>query len=114
MICLLAFTFYVIMAQSINLRDTNEFFRNIKQEYTNIAYTENNARAYKSTGNKLLDLFSRMSISRSFLKKDEMGKKYLDDDILNLCLISFDESPILTPQAIIYARDILNGHYDKI
>ncbi len=27
---MLAFTFYVIMAQSINLRDTNEFFRSIK------------------------------------------------------------------------------------
>lgn len=90
------------------------FLEALKQEYANIAYTENNARAYKSTGNKLLDLFSRMSVSRSFLKKDETGKKYLDDDILNLCLVSFDESPILTLQAIIYARDILNGHYDKI
>ena len=89
------------------------FLEALKQEYANIAYTENNARAYKSTGNKLLDLFSRMSVSRSFLKKDKMGKKYLDDDILNLCLISFDESPILTLQAIIYARDILNGQGER-
>ena len=103
------------MAQSINLRDTNEFFRSIKARVCKHSlHRKNNARAYKSMGNKLLDLFSRMSVSRSFLKKDKTGRKYLVDDILNLCLISFDESPILTLQAIIYARDILNGHYDKI
>ena len=52
------------------------FLQALKQEYANIAYTENNARAYKTTGNVLLDLFSRMNASRSFLKKDEAFYPY--------------------------------------
>ena len=89
------------------------FLDALKQEYANIAYTENNARAYKTTGNVLLDLFSRANASRSFLKKDEAGEKYLADDMINLCLSSFDESPILTLQAIIYSRDILKGQGER-
>lgn len=92
------------------LKDNNmDFLEALTNEYDSLAYTENGARAYSSTGNILLDLFSKISVSRSFLTND----KKLADKMTKMALESYDKFPLMTLETIIYSRDILNGQGER-
>jgi len=69
------------------------------EEHTNVAYTENGARAFATTQNSVLDYFSQGGAIRS-----------LDDGgISSLVAPAWNDDPELTLKAIFYFRDVRGG-----
>lgn len=66
-------------------------------------YTENGAKAYSSTGNPLLDLFSSIGAMRAAA----------ENTIETLLSEAYDANPLLTTKAMFYTRDIRGERVGK-
>lgn len=76
----------------------NKFLEGLKQE-NNKTYTENGARALKSTESHLVDLFGTIGSMRIREK----------EDIERLFVLAFHEDPLIATKMAFYARNIRGG-----
>lgn len=78
------------------------FMSNLKQESLanhNVAFTENDARVYGSTGHALLDLNFSVAVMRNMS----------DEQIIEKFMAAFQEDKILATKWLFYARDVRMG-----
>lgn len=68
----------------------------------NITKTDNDAKAYASTGNKCLDLFGQISACRNNIQTAE-----------KLFLLAFQEHPETAIRAMFYSRDVRGGQGER-
>jgi len=83
----------------------NKFLDNLEQTMNddNLAFTENNAVAFASTGSKLLDFFSNGGALRSRTA----------NDIAQVFERAYAEEPLLATKALFYFRDIRGGQGER-
>lgn len=77
----------------------SEEFINQLQDEDNVAYTENKAKAYKTTKSKVLDLFAVSGALRNST----------DYEVENKLIRALDEDKLLTMKTLFYTRDIRGG-----
>ena len=74
-------------------------FSEVIKENVSRTYTENGAKAYNTTGDKLLDLFSTAGALRT-RSEDEIREKFK---------LAFDENPLLATKLLFYTGNIRGG-----
>lgn len=80
----------------------NELLKNLKIA-TNMTYTENGAETYKSTLNKVYDLFAQGGAMRGAS----------DSDCILMFKNAYNENPTLALKCLFYLRDILKGQGER-
>ena len=80
----------------------NELLRNMKEQ-SNMTYTQNGARTYKSTMSKVYDLFAQGAAMRGSSESDCCG----------MFAAAYKEDPSLALKCLFYLRDIRGGQGER-
>ena len=73
------------------------------KEATNVAYTTNGAKAYKTTENALLDFFSKAGALRTTS----------ESEVISLFTKAYAENPTYAMKALFYIRDVRGGQGER-
>lgn len=80
----------------------NELLKNLKEQ-ANVTYTENGAVTYKSTLNKVYDLFAQGAAMR----------RATDNDCVALFADAYNENPTMALKCLFYLRDVRGGQGER-
>ena len=81
----------------------NELLKNLKEK-ANETYTLNGAKTYKSTLNKVYDMFAQGAAMRGAAR---------DEDIILMFKEAYEENPTLALKCLFYLRDIRGGQGER-
>lgn len=84
------------------MENLNNLLKYLSEE-TNVAYTENGAKAYKTTNSAVLDFFSHAGAMRASSEQE----------ITNLFVKAYSEDPLLALKALFYLRDVRGGQGER-